>query len=64
MLFVLIGCKGYVGGLRFFGQKSRVILCVGLLKIRLELISGRGKFSCKGKIFIYENERQQAKAPF
>ena len=25
---------------------------------------GRGKFSCRGKILPYENERQLAKAPF
>jgi hypothetical protein len=30
----------------------------------LVLRIGRDKFSCKGKILPYENERQLAKAPF
>lgn len=62
-LFVLIGCKGYVGGPQFFGQKSGVFLRDGLLKRGLVLEIGRVKFLCRGNILRYKNESQLAKAP-
>ena len=63
-LFVLIGCKGYVGGPWYFGQKSGVFLRdMAFKEGRLVLMIGRGKFLCRGRIPPYENERQLAKAP-